>query len=134
MNREIDWETLERCAWTARANAYAPYSRFTVGAAVITDSGQVFTGGNVENVSLGLTMCAERVAISTAVQSGFRRFAGMMVVTESEQPVAPCGACRQFISEFSPDLPIVCVGQGGGRKSWLLSELLPSPFTRFSRR
>ena len=132
MDDEVDWQTLEERAWAARENAYAPYSQFSVGAAVVTDSGQVFTGGNIENASLGLTICAERVAISGAVQAGCRRFAGIIIVTKLEEPVAPCGACRQFISEFSPDLPVVSVGRDGDRRSWSLSELLPMRFERFS--
>ncbi len=132
MDDEVDWQTLEERAWAARENAYAPYSQFSVGAAVVTDSGQVFTGGNIENASLGLTICAERVAISGAVQAGCRRFAGIIIVTKMEEPVAPCGACRQFISEFSRDLPVVSVGRDGDRRSWSLSELLPVRFERFS--
>lgn len=118
-------------AWGARQHAYAPYSKFAVGAAVITETGEIFGGCNVENASLGLTICAERVAISTAVAAGFRKFSGMALAADTEEPVIPCGACRQFLAEFHPRLELCCSGRDGNNKLLLLSNLLPSPFLGF---
>ena len=118
---------LVEAARRARDGAYAPYSGFSVGAALRTRSGRVFTGANVENVSFGLTMCAERVCIGAAVAAGERDFATMAIVTGSEQPTTPCGACRQVIAEFSPGLDIACCGANGSVEHFTLSELLPLP-------
>ena len=128
MGTQIDWEALTRRAWAARRQAYAPYSGFAVGAALLSSSGEIFSGSNIENSSFGLTICAERVAVSTAVQAGCREFAAIAVVAETDSPVAPCGACRQFLAEFNPSLPIYSAGRDGVHTSWSLSTLLPSPF------
>ena len=128
MGTQIDWKALEKRAWAAREQAYAPYSKFAVGAALLAYSGEIFTGCNVENVSFGLTICAERIAVSTAVQAGCRQFAAIAVVADTECPVAPCGACRQFLAEFNPSLSIYSAGRSGVNDSWSLSTLLPSPF------
>lgn len=133
MGTQVNWKSLEEHAWVARERAYAPYSKFAVGAALLADSGEIFTGCNVENVSFGLTICAERVAVSTAVQAGCRQFSGIAVVADTESPAIPCGACRQFLAEFNPALAIFCVGRGGVRRTWSLSELLPSPFDRITK-
>ena len=93
-------EQLISVAWEARENAYAPYSNFFVGAAVLCTDGQVFAGCNVENISYGLTNCAERVAIGAAVAQGVRDFATIVVVAETTEPISPCGACRQVMAEF----------------------------------
>ena len=130
MGEQVDWKALEKRAWAARERAYAPYSKFSVGAALLADSGEIFAGANVENVSFGLTICAERVAVSTAVAAGCRQFCAIAVVADTEMPVIPCGACRQFLAEFSPALAVLCVGRGGLCRSWSLSALLPSPFDR----
>src|SRR5437868_10539024 len=111
----------------ARRAAYAPYSKFTVGAALITLSGKVFRGCNVENVSLGLTICAERSAVATAIASGNRDLATVAIVTDSERPALPCGACRQVLAEFNPDLKIVSATLRGAREEHRLGELLPKP-------
>ena len=87
-------------AQAARDNAYAPYSKFKVGAAVETVDGEIFTGCNIENASYGLTCCAERNAVFAAVCSGVRRFKTLCVVADTDEPVAPCGACRQVLAEF----------------------------------
>ncbi|MBL8984895.1 MAG: cytidine deaminase [Gemmatimonadales bacterium] len=120
-------DRLESEAWAVRDRAYAPYSKFRVGAAIEADDGRVFTGCNVENASYGLTICAERAAVVQAVGAGVRRFRRVVVVTESEPPAAPCGACRQVLWEFGPDLVVEAVGPRS-RKQWRMSELLPDGF------
>lgn len=96
-----DRELLE-AARQARGNAYIPYSRFAVGAALLTEDGRVYTGCNIENASYGLACCAERTAIFKAVSDGIRRFATLAVVADVDGPVSPCGACRQVMAEFAP--------------------------------
>jgi cytidine deaminase len=125
MNTQFD--DLVRTASKARLQAYAPYSKFAVGAAVQCKSGAVFTGSNIENVSSGLTICAERIAIGSAVASGEREFEAIAVVADAMEPTVPCGACRQFLAEFSPNLIIVSATVGGSRKIENLSHLLPDP-------
>jgi cytidine deaminase len=123
----INWDRLVEEAWRAREAAYAPYSGFAVGAALLGKSGRVYPGCNVENASLGLTVCAERSAVFRAVAEGEREFAALAICAESEAPTPPCGACRQVIVEFAPDLPIVMATRGARRMA-PLSDLLPSPF------
>ena len=120
-------DTLIAAARSAQAQAYAPYSKFRVGAALESVDGTVFTGCNVENASYGLTICAERAAISAAVGAGARKFRRAVVVSDVDPPAAPCGACRQVLAEFGLDLPIEGVGPQR-RVMWRLSELLPSAF------
>jgi cytidine deaminase len=110
-------------------NAYAPYSKFKVAAAVRTKSGRVYTGVNIENASYGLTICAERVAVFKAVSEGDRDIEAVAVYTDTEEPTPPCGACRQVIAEFNPDALIVMASR---KKTVVvrLSELLPHAFTR----
>jgi len=114
----------------ARHKAYAPYSKFPVGAAVLTDDGRIFAGCNVENASFGLTNCAERTALFAAVAAGQRRFVAMAVATDGGY--SPCGACRQVLVEFSDDLPILVVDAGGEGlvDEVSLAELLPRRFSR----
>ncbi len=124
---EVTVDALVALATNARQSAYAPYSQFPVGAAVLTESGTIFTGANVENASFGLTICAERAAIFAAASAGERRIRTVAVVTGAADPTPPCGACRQVISEFGPETLIIC-DANGIRRRWLLSELLPYPF------
>ncbi|MGE5423206.1 MAG: cytidine deaminase [Ignavibacteriales bacterium] len=111
----------------AREKAYAPYSGFMVGAALLDRDGQVFTGCNVENVSFGLTLCAERTAIVKAVSAGKRDFEKMMIV--AREPVVPCGACLQVMAEFSPEIEIVCAVTSGEMQAFKLADLFPKSFT-----
>lgn len=131
-NLEEAWQTLLLEASSARQRAYAPYSRFLVGAALRGASGRVYTGANVENASSGLTVCAERVAVWKAVSEGERHFQALALVTETG--ATPCGACRQVLSEFESDLPILVADTEG--HAWLtsLKELLPDAFPRVNYR
>src|SRR4051794_11717409 len=125
-----DYQALVDVATTARGRAYAPYSGFQVGAALLGESGRVYAGCNVENVSYGLSSCAERNAVFRAVGDGERRFAAIAVVTAAATPTPPCGACRQVLSEFAAggDMDVVMVTTGGARKTRRLSALLPESF------
>src|SRR4029077_3842220 len=98
-------DELVRAAHDARTRAYAPYSRFTVGAAVLA-GGEIYSGCNVENASYGLSICAERVAATTAGAGGERRIDAVAVVGSAARPTPPCGACRQFLNEFGPTMPV----------------------------
>lgn len=121
-------EALTAAAREASAHAYAPYSRFHVGAAVLADDGRVFTAANVENASYGLTSCAERNAIFAAVSAGVRQIVAVAIHTPTAKPVPPCGACRQVIHEFGPHATVVSCCDGNQIRSWSLGELLPSAF------
>ncbi len=121
----MDFTSLIESARLARESAYAPYSHFKVGAAVRTKSGRVFTGCNVENLSFGLTICAERVAVGAAVAAGERDFEALAVVADSKEPVTPCGACRQVLAEFSPTLPVCSANLEGAVYESSIAELLP---------
>ncbi len=107
--------------------AYAPYSGFQVGAALLGADGSVHTACNVENASYGLTVCAERAAVARAVAGGVREYVAVAVVTSGGEPVAPCGACRQVLAEFGAGMRVVSEA-GDGRREWTLDELLPEPF------
>jgi cytidine deaminase len=120
-------EDLVKAATSAREFAYAPYSKFSVGAAILTRSGKVFTGCNVENASLGLTICAERSAIAAAIAAGSQDLDVVVVVADSEKPALPCGACRQVLAEFNPTLKVISATLAGVREEYLLNELLPKP-------
>lgn len=114
-------------AQQARLKAHAPYSKFSVGAALQCVDGRVFTGCNVENISFGLTMCAERVAVGSAIAAGATEFDELAIVSDSRDPVVPCGACRQVLAEFSPKLRIVSGNLQGEQTEFRLEVLLPSP-------
>ncbi len=123
----MDLQKLSEAALEARKNAYAPYSKFCVGAAVLTESGKIYTGCNIENASYGLTCCAERNAVFAAVGAGERRFKALYVAAEGSAPVAPCGACRQVIAEFG--IPqIIMADLQGHTKTMTAEELLPYSF------
>jgi cytidine deaminase len=124
---DTQFNELVAVALNARSKAYAPYSKFAVGAAVKCKSGAVFAGVNIENRSFGLTICAERVAIGAAVVGGERDFVAIAVTADSDEPIVPCGACRQFLAEFAPDMIIVSATVRGQRKIENLSHLLPDP-------
>jgi cytidine deaminase len=114
-------------ARTARSRAYAPYSDFHVGAAVLAGD-EVFTGVNVENASFPLSVCAERTAVAAAVAAGQRAIEAVAVVADAEDPTPPCGGCRQVLNEFGPHMVVVCEGSHGRRTQWVLSEILPHAF------
>ena len=115
-------------ARAARLQAFAPFSRFKVGAALRTRTGEVVTGCNIESASYGLTMCAERVAVFKAVSEGLREFDAIAVVADSPRPTAPCGACRQVMWELAGDIWVEIVNLHGRTRTLRLSELLPLPF------
>jgi cytidine deaminase len=119
---------LVRAAEAARRDAHAPYSRYHVGAAVETENGAIYAGCNVENASYGLTICAERAAVCAAVVAGARRIRRAVVVTESDPPGAPCGACRQVLAEFGLDMEVTAIGPKRTLR-WTLRVLLPDAFT-----
>ncbi len=120
----MDRERLIELAREVRRQAYAPYSNFRVGAALLGASGQVYTGCNVENISYGLTVCAERVALFKAVSEGEREFRAIAVVTDNA--ASPCGACRQVLSEFGRDMEVIIAQDGcEGYEILSLSDLLP---------
>jgi cytidine deaminase len=127
---EMDRQTMGRlvdAASSVRMNAYAPYSGFKVGAALLSKSGEVFVGCNVENASYGLSVCAERNAVAAAIAAGEGDFVALAVVTESSPPATPCGACRQVLAEFG-ELEIVLANPAGERRTASIGELLKEPF------
>lgn len=111
----------------ARGKSYSPYSHFAVGAALLTKSGRVFTGCNVENISYRLTMCAEQGAVASAMAQGERDFVTIAVVADSSRPIVPCGACRQVLAEFNPGMEVIMATVSGGEETARLDELLPRP-------
>jgi cytidine deaminase len=112
----------------ARENACADYSHYKVGAALLTSDGKVYMGCNIENSTYGLTVCAERVALWKALSEGERKFSQIAVVTASDPPASPCGACRQLLWEFCGDIEVVLANLQGFRKTLHLSEIFPRPF------
>ncbi len=116
-------------AKAAMESAYAPYSRFRVGAALAGKSGRIYRGANVENASYGATCCAERVALFKAVTEGEREFAAIAVISDSGSHTFPCGICRQALSEFSPDMLVICADKNMDYEKMPLNELLPHSFS-----
>jgi cytidine deaminase len=125
---------LRAAAIAAMDNAYAPYSNFRVGAALLSPDGQIITGCNVENSAYPSGSCAERVALGAAVVRGIRTFTHVVVATEADVPTPPCGMCRQALMEFAPGCRVISVTRAGAEAEWTLAELLPSPFTPKSLR
>jgi len=124
----IDWEPLIAAAREVRARAHAPYSRFAVGAALLMEDGSIVTGCNVENRSYGLSLCAERNAVTAAVGRGLKKPQAVVVVTSSSPPSAPCGMCRETLRELVEDVPILLVNPEGERLERTLAKLLPDSF------
>ena len=126
-------EALIEAATAAQATAYAPYSHFQVGAALLGESGRIYQGCNVENVSYGLSSCAERNAIFSAIVQGERQFRAVAVVTGAAAPTPPCGACRQVLLEFAiaGDMEVLLATLSGARRTTSLATLLPESFSSF---
>lgn len=120
---------LLKCCIKAKEYSYSPYSKFRVGAALLTDTGEIIDGCNVENASYGLSICAERTALVKAVSMGFRKFPAIAVTADLDEFVSPCGACRQFIVEFGLECDVYLVKSDLSYKKVCISELLPLPFT-----
>ena len=121
-------EKLIEAAVKAREKAYAPYSNFHVGCALLAD-GKIFTGFNIENASYSLTICAERVAAIKAITEGSKNFDKIAIATEKENFIVPCGACLQFLTEFTNDMEIILIDNKGDTQVTTLKALLPSPFS-----
>ncbi len=121
-------DDLIAAAKAAQQLAYAPYSKFRVGAALLTAKGQVITGCNVENASYGLCNCAERTAVYRAIAEGERDFQAIAIIGDTEQPCAPCGACRQVLVEFNPDMQVIMTSPTGAKQIMTAAELLPNYF------
>tara|TARA_B100000925_G_C21849851_1_gene405297 strand:- start:118 stop:564 length:447 start_codon:yes stop_codon:yes gene_type:complete len=127
---EDEWEALTKAALSAMDKAYAPYSQFPVGAALLTLGGDIVPGCNVENASYGLTICAERTAIAAAIVQGKQEFKACVVVTNTAPPSSPCGVCRQVLHEFAPDLPVRMVNPSGDVLETNIATLLPQSFDK----
>ena len=125
-------EELLQHAMTARDNAFAPFSRFKIGAALLTSGGKLYTGCNIENATYGLTVCAERVALWKALSEGERSFTRIAVASSGDPPAAPCGACRQLLWEFCGDVEIIMGNPSGVKESHRLADLFPRPFDQQS--
>lgn len=115
----------------AYQNAYAPYSRAKVGAALLTKNGKVFTGCNIENASYGLTICAERVAVANAINNGEKKFTKIAISTNQKREFSPCGACRQVLAEFSPRIQVIWLAETGRIRTRNLKQLLPAAFKKW---
>jgi cytidine deaminase len=125
----MDYSSLIQAAKQARENAHAPYSGFFVGAALLCADGSIFTGCTVENLSFGLTMCAERVAVGAAVAAGKKDFRCIAIVADSDEVISPCGACRQVLAEFHPTLRVISANLFGKSEEFSLEVLLPRAST-----
>lgn len=127
------WDDLIAVAWQAREHAYVPYSGFKVGAAVQSADGSIYGGSNIENVSYGLTNCAERTAMFCAVADGKRQLKRMVVCADTPEPIAPCGACRQVMQELGPHMDLLLLGKDGKQIYTTVAELLPYSFHTFPK-
>jgi cytidine deaminase len=121
-------DELAQAALAARAHAFAPFSKFQVGAAIEDDAGRIHTGCNVENATYGLTVCAERVAVFKAISEGARKFRRVAVAADTDVLTPPCGACRQILWEFCGDVEILLVNPRGKMETYRLKDLFPKPF------
>lgn len=121
-------EELKQLAVSMLNKAYCPYSHFPVGAALECADGSVFTGVNIENASYPVGTCAERTAFGTAIAAGYRDFKRIVIATRTKNYSSPCGLCRQFMYEFSPDLEVICLNENGDAKVYTMRELLPGGF------
>ena len=129
--KENEIKALVDGAFLARERAYVPYSHFRVGAALLTKQGRVYHGCNIENASYTPTNCAERTAVFKAVYEGEREFAAIAIVSDSKNPTAPCGVCRQVLAEFcEADMPVICANRDGEYEIMTLSALIPMVFTK----
>ena len=122
-------EKLIKIAWQAREYAYAPYSDFKVGAALLCEDGSIYKGCNVENASFGATNCGERTAIFAAIADGKKKFKALAVCAMTDEPIMPCGICRQVLAELAPDLELILLGKDS-RLDITIKELLPMGFER----
>ena len=136
MTNDLDsrWLALVDAAWSARANAYAPYSGFQVGAAVETGDGTIYGGCNIENVSYGLTNCAERTAMFQAVANGAKALVRMVICADTPEPIAPCGACRQVMVELGPHMEVLLINQDGKQIFTTVADLMPYSFDDFPQK
>jgi cytidine deaminase len=125
----MDYKGLIQAARKAKTHSHSPYSKFRVGAAVMTKSGKIYTGCNIENSSYSLTVCAERTALFKAVSEGEKKFLAMVISTDVNDFISPCGACRQVISDLAGDINIILTNGVGKTKIMKMKDLLPHPFT-----
>lgn len=125
-------EKLIKSAQDAIKFAYAPYSKFKVGAAILTKKGKIYNGVNIENASYGLTICAERVAIFKAISQGYKSFTTIAIYTPTKDFIIPCGACLQVLAEFNPHMHLILINCKGAIKQYTLKALLPYPFNKKS--
>jgi cytidine deaminase len=126
--KSVTKASLREAAMRALENAHAPYSNFRVGAALLTRDGRLITGCNVENSAYGLAICAETLAVASAVSQGLTEFEEIAIATDDIEPTPPCGACRQVLNEFAPNIRISSYTRDGKEASWTLEELLPHAF------
>ena len=130
-NSQTNWDVLIDAAWQAREHAYAPYSGFRVGAAVQCADGSIYGGCNIENVSYGLTNCAERTAMFQAVANGAKKLHRMVICADTPEPIAPCGACRQVMVELAPQMEVLLINQEGKQIFTTVEKLMPYSFSDF---
>ncbi len=133
-NSQTTWDVLIDAAWQAREHAYAPYSEFLVGAAVQCADGSIYGGCNIENVSYGLTNCAERTAMFQAVANGAKEFHRMVICADTEEPIAPCGACRQVMVELAPQMEVLLINKEGKQIFTTVEKLMPYSFSDFPQK